>query len=99
MCPEHCTHGWVLVSEPGFLLGFGSFIWKYFLLPDMKPRNNTIYCIQYLTISFMLDLQEIIYNKVKKTYYMLAGSAGQHVVVFWDLNINIFLEVQDKKYS
>ena len=30
---------------------------------------------------------------------MLAGSAGQHVVGFWDLNIDIFLEVQDKKYS
>ena len=27
------------------------------------------------------------------------GFAGQHVVGFWDLNIDIFLEVQDKKYS
>ena len=25
--------------------------------------------------------------------------AGRHVVDFWDLNIDIFLEVQDKKYS
>ena len=30
---------------------------------------------------------------------MLAGSAGQHVVGFWDSNIDIFPEVQDKKYS
>ena len=30
---------------------------------------------------------------------MLAGFAGQHVVDFGDLNIDIFLEVQDKKYS
>ena len=46
-----------------------------------------------------MDLQENIYKKVKRTYYMLAGSAGQHVVGFWDLNIDIFLEVQDQKYS
>ena len=45
---------------------------------------------------FILDLQENTYKKVQKTYYMLAASAGQHVVVFWDLNIDIFLEVQDK---
>ena len=48
---------------------------------------------------FILDLQENIYKKVKKTYYMSAGFAGQHVVDFGDLNIDIFLEVQDKKYS
>ena len=48
---------------------------------------------------FILDLQENIYKKVQKTYYMLAGSAGQHVVSLWDLNIDIFLEVQDKKHS
>ena len=30
---------------------------------------------------------------------MLAGGAGQHVVGFLDLFIDIFLEVQDKKYS
>ena len=48
---------------------------------------------------FYLDLQENIYNKVKKTYYMSAGFTGRHVVDFWDLNIDMFLEVQDKKYS
>ena len=42
---------------------------------------------------FLLDLQENIYGKVKKTYYMSAG------VDLGDLNIDIFLEVQDKKYS
>ena len=30
---------------------------------------------------------------------MLAGEAGQHVVSFEDLNIDIFLEVQNKRYS
>ena len=30
---------------------------------------------------------------------MLAGGAGQHVVGFLDLFIDIFLEVQDQKYS
>ena len=63
----------------------------------MKPISNIVYQIQYLTICFILDLQDNIYKKVKKTYYMLAGSVGQHVVGFWGLNINIFLEVQDKK--
>ena len=30
---------------------------------------------------------------------MLAGGAGQHEVGFLDFFIDIFLEVQDKKYS
>ena len=64
----------------------------------MKPRNNIVYQMQYLTISFILDLQENIYKKVKKTYYMSAGFAGQHVVSFEDLNIDIFLEVQNQRY-
>ena len=46
-----------------------------------------------------MDLQENIYKKVKKTYYVLAGFAGQHVVSFEDLNIDIFLEVQNKRCS
>ena len=57
----------------------------------MKPK--------YLVIFVILDLQENIYKKIKKTYYMSAGFAGRHVVDFWDLNIDIFLEVQDNKYS
>ena len=55
--------------------------------------------MRYLSISFILDLQESIFKQVKKTYYMLAGFAGQHVVSFEDLNIDIFLEVQNKKIS
>ena len=47
---------------------------------------------------FIFTLQDNIYKKVKKTYYMSAGFAGRHVVDFGDLNIDIFLEVQDKKY-
>ena len=65
----------------------------------MKPISNIAYSIQYLTISFILDLQENIYTKVKKTYYMSAGFAGRHVVGFGDLNIDIILEVQNKGYS
>ena len=45
---------------------------------------------------FVLNLQENIYKKVKKTYYMSAGFGGRHVVDFGDLDIDIFLEVQDK---
>ena len=55
--------------------------------------------MQYLTIVFILDLQENTYEKVKKTYYMSAGFAGRHVVDFGDLNIDTFLDVQDKIYS
>ena len=47
-------------------------------------------------MSFILDLQENTYKKVKKTYYMSAGFAGQHVVGFGDLSIDVFLEVQNK---
>ena len=65
----------------------------------MKPISNIAYEIQYLTISFILDFQENIYEKVKKTYYMSAGFAGRHVVGFPYLLIDVFLEVQDKKYS
>ena len=65
----------------------------------MKPISNIVYQIQYLTTSSILDLQENIYKKVKKTYYRSAGFAGRHVVDFGDLNIDIFLEVQDKKYN
>ena len=50
-------------------------------------------------MSFILDLQENTYKKVTKPYYMMAGFAGRHVVEFGDLNIDIFLEVQDKTYS
>ena len=59
-----------------------------------------------LVLGFMACNKKMDFNgngskpqKIQKTYYMLAGSAGQHVVGFWDLNIDIFLEVQDNKYS
>ena len=55
--------------------------------------------MQYLTTSFILDLQENIYNKVKKIVYMSAGFAGRHVMGFEDLSIDVFLEVQNTKYS
>ena len=47
----------------------------------------------------MLDLQEHIYKKVKKTYYMSAGFVGRHVLGLGDLSIDVFLEVQNKRYS
>ena len=46
-----------------------------------------------------MDLQENIYEEVKKTYYMSAGFADRNVVDFGDFNIDTFLEVQDKQYS
>ena len=54
--------------------------------------------VSFYVVFLILDLQDNIYKKNQKTYYVLVGSAGQHVVGFWDLNIDIFLEVQDKKY-
>ena len=38
-----------------------------------------------------------IYKKVKKTYYMSAGEV--YVVDFEDLSIDVFLEVQNNRYS
>ena len=65
----------------------------------MKPINNIAYSIQYCTIFVILDLQENTYKQVKKIYYVSAGFAGRHVVGFLIFCIDIFLEVQDKKYS
>ena len=48
---------------------------------------------------FILDLQEHIYKKVEKTDYPSAGFAGRRIVGFGDLSIDMFLEVQNKKYS
>ena len=45
-----------------------------------------------------MDLQENIYKKVKKIYYMSAGFAGRLVVDFEDLSIHVVLEVQNPKY-
>ena len=50
-------------------------------------------------MSFILDLQENTYTYVLEIHYMSAGEAGRHVVGFLDFCIDVFLEVQDKKYS
>ena len=55
--------------------------------------------MQYLTVYFILDLQQHIYKKVKKTYYTSAGFAGRHVVGFGGLSIDVFLEIQNNRYS
>ena len=47
----------------------------------------------------MEDLHENIYNKIKKTYFMSAGFAGRHVGGLGDLSIDVFLDVQNKRYS
>jgi hypothetical protein len=48
---------------------------------------------------FYLYLQENIYKQIENTYYMLAGFAGRLVVGSVDLSIDVFLEVQDERYS
>ena len=65
----------------------------------MKPISNIVYEVQYLTISLILDLPENIYTQVPETHYMSAGEAGRYVVGFLNLFIDVFLEVQDIKYS
>jgi hypothetical protein len=60
----------------------------------MKPVSNIVYEIQHLTISFILELQENICTYVPRTHF-----AGRRVVGFRHFFINVFLEVQDKKYS
>ena len=53
-------------------------------------------CIYTFIYLFIWDLQENIYKQVKITYYMSTGFAGQHVVGFGHLSIDVFLEVQKK---
>ena len=38
----------------------------------------------------MFDLQENIYRKIRKTYYMSAGFAGRYVLGLGDLSIFCF---------
>ena len=45
------------------------------------------------------DRVDFISNIVPKTHYMSAGEAGRHVVGFLDLFRDVFLEVQNKRYS
>ena len=46
-----------------------------------------------------MDLQENIYTEVDNIHYPSAGFAGRRIVDFKDLNIDIFLEVHNQKYS
>ena len=46
-----------------------------------------------------MDLQENIYKKVKKAYYMSVGFAGRHVEGLGDLSIDAILEVLNERYS
>ena len=47
----------------------------------------------------ILALQENIYGKVEKIDYPSAGFAGRRIMDFWDLSIDISLEVQNQKYN
>ena len=69
------------------------------MLWEFRSISNIVYWIQYLTIYFILDLQENIYTSVPKTHYPWAGEAGRRVVGSLDLFIDIFLEVQNQTYS
>ena len=65
----------------------------------MQPIHNIVYHIQFVTIFCILDLQVNTYLQIKKTCYMSAGFAGGHVVGFGDLSMDVFLEVQNKRYT
>ena len=45
-----------------------------------------------------MEFQENSYERVEKTNYMWAGVAGQHVVGFGDVSIDLFLEVPNEGY-
>ena len=61
----------------------------------MTPISNIVYQRQYATKFLILDLQENIYKKVKKPYYVSAGFAARHVVGFEALTIDVFLDVEN----
>ena len=90
---------WALVSEPGFFRVLADFGRNLFFMWEFRSISNIVYKIQYSTICFISDLQEHIYKQVWKTDYPSAGFAGRQVVGFWDLSIDIFLEVQNATYS
>ena len=65
----------------------------------MKIEAQEQYSLIDLTIFLILDLQENIYRKVEKIDYPSAGFAGRWIVDFKDLSIDMFLEIQNPKYS
>ena len=66
---------------------------------EVDPMSIIFNEIQYLTIFLIVDLQENIFKEVEKIDYPSAGFAGRRIVDFKDLNIDIFLEVHNQKYS
>ena len=50
-------------------------------MSQMRPISHVVYQMQYLTISFILYLQEITYEKVRNAYYMSAGFAADMYLV------------------
>ena len=47
----------------------------------------------------ILDLQGNIYTQVPKIHYPSVGEAGRGIVDALDFFIDIFLEIQNQKYS
>ena len=59
------------------------------------------YCLSHSIFNYLLflALQESIYGKVKKTYYVSAGFACRRVVGLGDSSTDAFLDVENEKYS
>ena len=57
--------GWVLVNEPRFLLGFGSFSWKFnsFTRNEAQDQHNPLDTIFYYIVYFGPPGKKNIYNK------------------------------------
>ena len=87
---------WVLVSEPVFFLGFGSFPWKcnYFTRNETQEQHS----LSDTIFEYIFDFPPVQYF-INFLFSCSAGDTGRHVVGFLDLFINVFLEVQDKTYS
>ena len=91
--------GWVLASEPDFVQVLVHFPGNLYFVTRNEAQKQHSLLDTIFDYIFYFGPPGSIYKKVKKTYYMLAGFAGQHVVSCEDLNIDSFLEVQNKRYS
>ena len=73
--------------------------WRFRLYIMNEAHKQYSLLDTILNYIFILHLQENIYTQVPKKHYMSAGEAGWHVAGAFDISMDVFLEVQDQKYS
>ena len=89
--------GYLLVNR--LFLCFGLFPWKFiFFTRNEAQEQHSLLDTIFDYIFYFGPPGKYLYLS-PKTHYMLAGGAGQDVVGFLDFFIDIFLEVQNKRFG